>query len=352
VASACSSDNGTKAARDGGAGEGGDDSETGGTSSQAGSENSSQGGSVGKAGSASSGGTEPGGGAPALGGADAAGGADGVAGRGSSAEGGAGAAGASGAEAGASGAPFLPCEGGPRCLNETTAAVCPESGVLQTLPCTNGCVDDACAPTDLSTGWILHQYTLQNDLSINAAYTFTQNGLSALQTQNSMPSVYYLDRDLSNVRISGSFAVETTSDDDLVGFVFGLQDTEHFYLFDWKQATQNDGTCGNAEIGAALKLISSSSELQLCQDFWSSSATANMQVLSAPAQNPTGWLDNTVYTFTLHHRPGHIEISVKLGTDTVASISSNDATYTHGRFGFYNYSQESSRYQFFDIQPE
>ena len=153
------------------------------------------------------------------------------------------------------------------------------------------------------------------------------------------------------MRITGRFSVETASDDDLIGFVFGMQDTEHFYLFDWKQAAQSDGTCGNADLGALLKVVSSSAALDTCKDFWSSAATTAMQVLVPASENPAGWLDNTVYDFTLVHTPGHIVITVKSGADTVVSLSSNDATYTHGRFGFYNYSQEASRYQFFEFQP-
>jgi hypothetical protein len=236
-------------------------------------------------------------------------------------------------------------------LSDTVAAVCPASGVLQTLECTNGCVEGACAPTDLSTGWVLHQFSLSNDISVNASYTFSQNGLSALQAENAMPSIYYLDRDLESVEINGSFAVETTGDDDMIGFVFGLQDTEHFYLFDWKQLAQDDGTCGNAATGAELKLISSNATLTDCTDFWQSTASTAMQVLVPASENPTGWLDNTVYTFTLRYEPGRIAITVKNGADTVVSLSSNDATYTHGRFGFYNYSQANSRYEFFQFQP-
>jgi hypothetical protein len=264
--------------------------------------------------------------------------------------GGAGAAGFT-ADAGAGGAAGEPCSGPPRCVSETLAAVCPPSGLLQTLECTNGCTAGVCAPTDLSTGWVLHQYSLSNDLAVNANYTFTQNGLSALQAENAMPSIYYLDRDLANVEISGSFAVETTGDDDMIGFVFGMQDTEHYYLFDWKQLAQNDGTCGNAAMGAELKLISGDVALTDCTTFWQSTASTSTQVVVPASENPTGWLDNTVYSFSLRHRPGSISITVKNGADTVVSMSSNDATYTHGRFGFYNYSQASSRYELFQFQP-
>jgi hypothetical protein len=176
--------------------------------------------------------------------------------------------------------------------------------------------------------------------------------LSALQTVNALPSIYYLDRDLESVEVTGKFGVETTSDDDLIGFVFGYQDPEHFYLFDWKQGAQTDGTCGTAEEGAALKLVSSSETLTHCEDFGSSTGNARVSVLVPPSENPIGWDDNASYDFRLLHQPGHIEIEVRRGNDVIVSIQSSDDTYPAGKFGFYNYSQEQSRYEFFAIQPK
>ena len=38
--------------------------------------------------------------------------------------------------------------------------------------------------------------------------------------------------------MEGVWRVDTGSDDDFMGFVFGYQDKGHFYLFDWKQYNQ------------------------------------------------------------------------------------------------------------------
>jgi hypothetical protein len=154
------------------------------------------------------------------------------------------------------------------------------------------------------------------------------------------------------VEVTGQFSVETETDDDLIGFVFGYQDAQHFYLFDWKQTLQVDPICGTSEEGAALKVVSSPSPLTHCEDFWSSSGNARVSVLVPASSNPTGWLDNTVYDFRLLHRPGHIEVEVLEANTVVVSLQASDDTYPSGRFGFYNYSQELSRYQFFAIQPK
>jgi len=145
--------------------------------------------------------------------------------------------------------------------------------------------------------------------------------------------------------------VHTTSDDDLIGFVFGWQDPEHTYLFDWKQATQPDGTCGTANAGASLKLISSGTPLTLCADLWESNGTTKVTPLVTTTVNPTGWEDNVDYDLTLSFRPGAITIEVMQGATKVISITSNDTTYRSGKFGFFNYSQEAVRYEFFSISP-
>lgn len=349
LAAACGSDDETKAQADAGSAgalsDGGDGPSSGGSSAEGGS---AAGGSVGEGGSV--GGSAEGGSAGGGVGGGTEGGSTGEAG--GSPEGGSTSDGGAAGQAGAGGA-GEPCSGPPSCVSEDVVAICTESGALQTLECTNGCDEGACLQTVLEEGWLLHQFQLTDDSSdIDASYSFSDGGLSALQTQNALPSIYYLDKDLENVIIRGSFGVQTTADDDLIGFVFGLQDTEHFYLFDWKQTGQPDASCGNAQVGASLKLVSAEATLETCTDFWSSAAdTPNMKVLVPPTQNPTGWLDDTLYDFELRHSPGNISIRVTLAGQTVVSITSTDDTYEHGRFGFYNYSQEQSRYQFFDIQP-
>ena len=45
---------------------------------------------------------------------------------------------------------------------------------------------------------------------------------------------------LSDAQMEGTWRVNTSNDDDFIGFVFGYQNSQHFYLFDWKQADQND----------------------------------------------------------------------------------------------------------------
>jgi hypothetical protein len=56
--------------------------------------------------------------------------------------------------------------------------------------------------------------------------------------------------------------------------------------------------------------VSGDAPLTTCKDFWDSADTPAMHVLVPATENPTGWLDNTLYSFSLRHSPGHIVITV------------------------------------------
>ncbi|HET9011061.1 MAG TPA: hypothetical protein VFN38_04565 [Gemmatimonadaceae bacterium] len=246
------------------------------------------------------------------------------------------------------------CTPGTKQCAGSTAEICVATGnAWNRLACPNGCAAGVCNPMSLETGWKVYQYNLTDDsIQTPASYTFEMNGLVAVQSANPMASVYYNDTVLpEGIVVTGRFGVHTTSDDDLVGFVFGWQDPEHTYLFDWKQATQPDGTCGTANAGASLKLISSATALDKCADLWESAGTTKVTPLVAATVNPIGWMDNVDYDLTLSVRPGAITIDVMQGTTKVVSITSNDTTYRSGKFGFFNYSQEAVRYEFFSISP-
>ncbi len=191
-------------------------------------------------------------------------------------------------------------------------------------------------PVTLTSGWTLFSWDPTGDnIKVKPSYVFESNGLVAIQKANGLPSSYVSDQIFENAIIRGRFSVTDNLDDDYIGFVFGWQDAQHFYLLRWKQAAQT--YCGSlAERGAMLAVVSSDTPLDQCADFWASAGTARVKSLVAPVQNPTGWVDKKVYEFELNHKPGSIAIDIRdvvLNT-SVATIRSTDATYTKGRFGF------------------
>ena len=59
----------------------------------------------------------------------------------------------------------------------------------------------------------------------------------------------------TDTAIDGTWRVNTTSDDDFMGFVFGEQDSNHYDPFDWKKADQNDATLHLCKWESTVKLV-------------------------------------------------------------------------------------------------
>jgi hypothetical protein len=200
---------------------------------------------------------------------------------------------------------------------------------------------------------LLDQMTQQVDLSAWTAVSSTatssggtpswnvaEDGLSVFQSNNSNPGFFLSDFDAAGSVLDGTFTVETTSDDDIIGFVFGYQDPNHFYLFDWKQITQ--GFCGGtADAGMTVKAVSADTDLT-CVDLWNTDGQPDR--VTNLYHNTIPWEDNTTYGFTLDFQPGTIGIEVSQGDTVLDSIVVQDSTYTSGPFGFYNNSQSAVRY--------
>ena len=189
--------------------------------------------------------------------------------------------------------------------------------------------------------WTPFQYELNSQPNANWVKDATNTVVT--QTVNADASFLLSDFNLSNAQMEGTWRVNTGNDDDFIGFVFGYQNSQHFYLFDWKQASQND-PLGFAERGMSVKVFNADSPLNGF-DFWPTSGNGTR--VRTLFHNTVGWNDFTDYQFTLQFHPGEIKITVKQGANTLADFTVNDETYTNGRFGFYNYSQEAVRYSGF-----
>ncbi len=74
------------------------------------------------------------------------------------------------------------------------------------------------------------------------------------ETLNAKGSALFCGWELDNASITGTFAVNTNQDDDWVGFMWGIQDTSHFYVFTWKQLGQLGTTCGNVQVPAGMQV--------------------------------------------------------------------------------------------------
>ena len=185
-------------------------------------------------------------------------------------------------------------------------------------------------------------------------WTVAGDGTSVFQSINGNPTFFVSPADFYNTTVVGSFGVETTGDDDYIGFVFGYQTPQgtvstdyDFLLFDWKQGNQS-----GSSRGFTLSRVQGNNTIPF----------ANHQVSAAGydvwASNiGTGWADNTFYDFTLLYQAERISIDIAGGVfgagATIFDVIPTDvglvagSTFPNGQFGFYNYSQSSVRYRSF-----
>lgn len=187
------------------------------------------------------------------------------------------------------------------------------------------------APIDLS-GWTAVG---------SGNWTVQGGGDSVYQSVNTSNGTFFVSTDdYINTEFNGSFGVETTGDNDYIGFVFGYNGEDDFYLFDWKQARQS--VDGYGEDGFTLAKVSDFS----ATNFWTHTG-AGIDVLGtdygADGTNDRGWDDNAVYDFNLLFQNNRIKISI--GSEVIFDIN---GSFNTGKFGFYNYSQPNVRYQGFE----
>lgn len=197
-------------------------------------------------------------------------------------------------------------------------------------------------------------------------WVVADDGASVLQTVNQLgPTFFVSPGDLFDQRIDGSFGVETTGDDDYIGFVFGFQgplESEgdeptdfEFFLLDWKQRNQTfNGVFAAA--GFTLARVDTMVTLGPTSPFWQhDDEPPGYDIIATDYDPARGWADNTVYDFTLLYTPDQIQITIDGGAfddEVIFDVTAAEAgleSFPPGRFGFYNYSQAQVRYAGFTL---
>jgi len=142
--------------------------------------------------------------------------------------------------------------------------------------------------------------------------------------------------------ISGQMKDFKNYGDDQIGFVFGFQDLNHHYLFQWKRGGDID--CANfASIGMHVRRVDvppggtiSSDDLEGCEN------TPNSTILFK--NNDVVWNGYKTYSFTVSFQASGFRITIFEGATEIADFTINDLTYRYGKIGFYNASQEGILY--------
>lgn len=180
--------------------------------------------------------------------------------------------------------------------------------------------------------------------------TWTTQGVnndSVFQSVNGQPTVFFEDgSNARNTAISGEITVQTTGDDDFIGFVLGYQDNEvtsngsDFWLIDWKQGNQPSGG-STALAGLALSHVTNGS----VENYFWGHHTGISEIARGSSLGNTGWADNTTYSFDIIHTASLIQVKVDGNIElSVSAAQAGVAEFNDGAYGFYNYSQSSVLY--------
>lgn len=210
------------------------------------------------------------------------------------------------------------------------------------------------AVVDLS-GWIPEE--VPGGIAANWVVQNAPANDAVLQINNSRPSIFFdpTNTTAQGTVLSGKIQVQTSGDDDYIGFVLGYNSGDagststNFILIDWKQGNQAAGGCfGTGAAGLAISRVAAAGNE--CS-FWGhdsglvAGTSEVYEIARADTLGSTGWVDNQIYDFDLVFQSNFIDVFV----DSVLeiSISAADAglaSFQDGSFGFYNYSQSTVLY--------
>ncbi|XP_050965787.1 thrombospondin-4a [Labeo rohita] len=206
----------------------------------------------------------------------------------------------------------------------------------------------------------------EGEAQIDPNWVVLNQGMEIVQTMNSDPGLAVGYTAFSGVDFEGTFHVNTVTDDDYAGFIFGYQDSSSFYVVMWKQTEQTYWQAvpfrAVAEPGIQLKAVKSNTGPGefLRNSLWHTGDTNNQVRLLWKDPRNVGWKDKVSYRWNLKHRPqvGYIRVKFYEGSELVADSGVViDTSMRGGRLGVFCFSQENIiwsnlRYRCNDTIPE
>lgn len=193
-------------------------------------------------------------------------------------------------------------------------------------------------------GWPKEEYPHSQPAS---SWVVAANGLSVTQTVNSRPSIYLSPLPAFGTFLEGILRVQSTSDDDFIGFVLGFAsgDSENpqaeYILIDWKGNNQSAARRGLA-VSRVFGIVSSG-ELWDHVNYPANGPENGIEELARGATlGEARWFAGRDYHFRFEYQPDTLRIWVDglLEFDLTGSFPA-------GNFGFYNFSQGNVQYRGF-----
>jgi hypothetical protein len=197
-------------------------------------------------------------------------------------------------------------------------------------------------------------------------WTVSLDGYSVFQSVNGQPTLFHSDFEIFNTEVEGTIQVQTTGDDDFIGFALGFQpgDTTNpdadYLLVDWKQGNQwfdfGSPSCTPGSTAPRGLAVSRVSGVPTADEFWGhvnfdhpcSDLNNGLQELARGATlGSVGWVDNAVYTFTFEFGETYLRVYVNENPvpEIDIELDIGDELFSNGRIAFYNFSQSHVNYE-------
>ncbi len=215
---------------------------------------------------------------------------------------------------------------------------------------------------DLS-GWTAESYPAVSGFS-PGSWNVSSDGLTVVQTANGQPTFFYSDFDAFKTEVQGVIRVNTTSDDDFIGFALGFRpgDTTNedaeYLLVDWKQGTQTfdfgSPSCTPGSAAQAGLAVSRVFGIPTADELWGhenfdTPACSDLnhgveELARANNLGSTGWQEYTDYIFSFQFTATLLRVYV----DGELELEI-EGEFNNGRLAFYNFSQAQVEYSAFTI---
>ncbi|HET6584556.1 MAG TPA: hypothetical protein VFG69_13935 [Nannocystaceae bacterium] len=225
----------------------------------------------------------------------------------------------------------------------TTYTVTVDDGVNQAND--TGTVVNASA-FDLQDNCTLYQGVFLGNTGL-ASITYSQMGTVACENGNNDFGLHLCENVVfQDVQLRGILQVTNDgNDDDIVGLVWGAQDSSTFYSLSWKRVAQNFFGC-NVPAGMVVKRVEAADFAALTgTDVYCAQDTVGSTLLLDPSMTTTdGWEEGEEYLVTIDYLTTGSSVTVtRVGDNAViAMFDVADSTFQSGFFGSTTISQENA----------